>query len=470
MLRKISPANGYCLFFPNRQEGSRFVSGRGVWVWPLEQWKHVKLGLFQVTLPAAEDLIVTTSEKLECDVKASFGIVVGTPPDDWKEREARLERATLTCPPTRSLAPEHRVELVPFFRDWAANHCRMALLNAVGQAEYVRLFEDAKYRAEVQKKVEDVAGATLLSVGMLLVHCAVVITPREPSGPHATPEILDKWRTYTEAVHAEEEKKRESDLHHQEKMKNLEVTHAKYIAKVTEQEKRDQAEMRQETDFKLRDLAFDVTKKEAALAIEEKREGDKKDREIGRILEEMAKRAQDIQLLRIKREAELQQERLARDAELEKQRSEAEQQQLVRRGRLIDEQQTLTQKEVALLPLTTQLKSAELDYEAKRGATTATNVELEVLAKGAQERHMQADVLSVLPKIVEHVAAPTAKIGNISVLGIPSGHPTDTAPQGIGSILASATVLPIVREVLGFMNNVTHKFHAEGARSDQFEP
>jgi hypothetical protein len=191
MLRKISPANGYCLFFPKRPRGKRFVSGRSVWVTPFEEWKHVKLGLFSVLLPADQQMLIATSEKLECDLKASFGIVIGAPGDN---REDWLDRATGSCPATRSMHEKDRIELVPFFRDWAANHCRMAILNTVGKSQYVQLFEDPEYRANVQTEVETAARQTLEQVGMLLVQCTVVLEPREPKGVFATPDILTRLR------------------------------------------------------------------------------------------------------------------------------------------------------------------------------------------------------------------------------------------------------------------------------------
>ena len=112
--RRVSPDNGYCLFFPNRQVGSRFVAGRSVLVGPVEQWKHVRLGIFYVELPGQEELLVRTSEQLTCGISASFGIVVGGPEEG---REDRLAKATITCPAKRSSDSKDRVELVPIFND-----------------------------------------------------------------------------------------------------------------------------------------------------------------------------------------------------------------------------------------------------------------------------------------------------------------------------------------------------------------
>lgn len=249
-----------------------------------------------------------------------------------------MERATVSCPPKRSLAPEDRVELVPFFRDWAANHCRMALLNAIGQSEYVRLFEDAEYRAQVQNDVHQAASSTLSGIGLLLVQCTVIITPREPSGVFATPEILDKWRVYKEAIYTEVAKKRLADYKHEEEMKTLDIAHAKISASMEEQRRRNDADLKQETDFHLRALALDLIKKEAAIAIDEQQEANAKDKKLGVIIEEMNARAQEARRIRIGREAEIDRLEREKTVEGETDRFESERLQAARRGLLADEE------------------------------------------------------------------------------------------------------------------------------------
>src|SRR5215208_3048091 len=195
--RRISPANSYCLFFPNRRVGARFVAGRSVRVGPLEEWKHVKLGQFDVALPGQEELLVTTSEQLTCGIRARFGLLIGGPNEG---REERLAKATISCPPTRSLDIKDRVEFIPIFQDWARNHCRTAIINTLKTCEYIRLIEEPKYREEAERTIEASARKTLETIGMMLIQCTVVVEPDEPTGVFATPEILEKWENYRKAV------------------------------------------------------------------------------------------------------------------------------------------------------------------------------------------------------------------------------------------------------------------------------
>ena len=171
------------------------------------------------------------------------------------------------------------------------------------------------------------------------------------------------------------------------------------------------------------------------------------------ILEGMAKRAQEVQLARIRREAEVQQERVLREGELDSQQFQHEQLQLSHRGQLVDGQQAVAEKEVRLLPLTSQLKTAELELEERKGRIAAGSVAREVLAKGAHERRMQESLLTVLPGLVEHAARPMEKIGEIKVLSISGNDPSGAGSHGgIASII---TALPFVREVFGFVQGVT---------------
>jgi len=428
-----------------------------VWVKLFEEWKHVKLGLFPVLLPGDQQMLIATSEKLECDLKASFGIVIGAPGDD---REDRLDRATVTCPATRSMNEKDRIELVPFFRDWATNHCRMAILNTVGKSQYVRLFEEPEYRAQLQTEVEAAARQTLEQVGMLLVQCTVVIEPREPKGIFATPDILARWQKYTESIHDAELKKLEADYGYEEDKKILDAKHDNDIEKLTEQQKRDQAELRQATEFKLRELALELRRKEAGLAIQEQGEADRKDKEVGAILEEMAKRAQDLQLARIRREAELQHEREIQEGELAAFKRHQEQLRIEHQKQMLAEEKAVAEKQVELLSLKEQLNTAEVDLEQRKGKVSADNVERDVLAKGAHEMRMQQLLLQSLPAIVEQAARPAEKIGEIRVLNVSGGQSFEPGAQGgIGSMIAFASALPVIREIFHFL----HEFERPAA-------
>jgi len=460
MFRKIGPSNGYCLFFPNRRIGSKFVAGRNVRVGLFEEWKHVKLGLFSVLLPGDTPLLITTSEGLECDLKASFGIVIGGPEEG---REERLEKATISCPPTRSLDDRHRIELVPFFRDWASNYCRTAILRTVRDCQYVRLMEEPEYRAKAEKDIEHFAAKTLAEIGMMLVQCTVVIEPREPSGVFATAEILKKWQAYKCTVNDAILSKLSSDNANEESRKLAESNHAIGMKRLQEDQVRKAAELDQETQVRLRELALELKKKESDLAIKEKKEESNKDMQVGEILEEMAARTQARQKARISREGELAKETEERKEELAELKRTQEKADIAHRQEMLASERSVAEKEVELLDMKLKKHAAEVAIERDRGSVKAENLEKEVLAGGAHDERMRKLFIDVLPKIAEQVSRPVEKIGEVRVIslaGQPSGD--SSGANSLGSIIASASTMPVIRELFRFVNDI------EGGNSPRY--
>lgn len=450
--KKISPANGYCLFFPKRRVGAKFVSGQSVRVGPLEEWKHVKLGLFNVVLPGQEELLTTTSEQLTCGIRASFGIVVGGPEEG---REDRLAKATISCPATRSLDSKDRVELTPFFQDWAKNYCRTAIINTLKRCEYIRLIEESKYREEAERNIEKFAKDTLETIGMLLVQCTVVVEPNEPSGVFATPEMLSKWENYRKAVSIAELSKLKAENADKEEKAIANAEHETLNQRLEEGKKQTEAAIKQETEIKLRELALELKRKEALLAIEEQQEMSNKDSRISAIQEEIARRAQEAQLHRIRREAELDQERELKAKELADLKRQRETEALAHRLSLLAEERLVAEKELQVMTLKEQLNAVQVELDRSSGDVKSVNVEKEVLAKGAQEAKMRQLLLSGLTAIVEQASQPVAKIGEIRAISLSGSQGPETNGQSsLGSILASASTLPIVRELFRFVNDI----------------
>ena len=450
--RRISPANSYCLFFPNRRVGARFVAGRSVRVGPLEEWKHVKLGFFPVTLPGQEELLVTTSEQLTCGVRASFGILIGGPDEG---REDRLAKATISCPPTRSLDIKDRVEFIPLFHDWARNHCRTAIINTLKTCEYIRLIEEPKYREEAERTIEASARKTLETIGMMLVQCTVVVEPDEPTGVFATPEILEKWENYRKAVTTAELSKLKAENADKEEKAKANAEHQTLNQRLEESTKQTEAGIRQETEIRLLELALELRRKEAALAIEEQQELSNKDRRISAIQEEIARRAQETQLQHIRREAELEQERELKAKELAdlKRRQEAET--LAHRQSLLAEERVVAEKELEVMLLKQKLNAVQVELDRSGGEVKSQNIEKEVLARGAQEIKMRELLLSALPAIIEQASKPVEKIGEIRAISLSGNQAPEAGGQSsVGSILASASTLPLVRELFRFVTDI----------------
>jgi hypothetical protein len=200
---------------------------------------------------------------------------------------------------------------------------------------------------------------------------------------------------------------------------------------------------------------LELKKKEAEIAIQEQAEADRKDKAIGAIVEEMAKRAQDLQLSRIKREAELQHEREVQEGQLAAFKRQQEQVRIEHQKQMLAEEKAVTEKQVELLSLKEQLNTADVDLQQRKGKVSAENVERDVLAQGAHEMRMQQLLLQSLPAIVEQAARPAEKIGEIRVLNVSGSQPLESGNQmGVGSIIASASALPVIREIFHFLHEL----------------
>ena len=406
--RKIRPANGYCLFFPKRTAGGRFVSGQSVRVGPFEEWKHVKLGLFHVALPGQEQLLVVTREQLSCGIKASFGIVIGGPAAG---REDRMAKATLSCPANRSM--DERVELVPFFQEWARNYCRTAIVNTIKGCEYIRLIEEPEYRQKAEAAIEEFAKKTLDEIGMMLVQCTVVVEPSEPAGVFATPEIRAKWEQYQKTVSAAELSKLRAENSIAEAKVRENAEHERRILNLTEEKKQQDAVIIQATDIGLRQLALEMKRAEAVVAIEEQQELSKTDSRVSEIKREMADRALEAQLQRIRRETEQGREEGRKAKELADLKRQQEAETLAHRQSLLAEERLVAEKELEVVVLRQKMSAVEVEVDRSKGEVKAQNVEKEVLARGAHEMKMRQLLFAALPTIVEQASRPIEKMGEI---------------------------------------------------------
>jgi hypothetical protein len=370
-------------------------------------------------------------------------------------REDRLAKATISCPSRRSLAPQERVELVPFFQDWAKNHCRTAIINTVKTCEYIRLIEDSKYREQAERDIESSARGTLETVGMMLVQCTVVVEPNEPTGIFATPEILARWESYRKTISTAEVSKLKAEHTDQEEKQHAKADHDKVVQELDESKKQGAAVIKQTTEIKLRELALELKRIEATLAIQEQQETSNKDSRIMAIQEEMALRAQQAQLQRIRREAELVQEREHKAKELADLKRLQESETLAHRQSLLAEERLVAEKELEVMRLKQQLNAVEVELRRSKGEVNALNIQQEVLARGAHEFKMRDMLFSSLPAIVEQASKPIERIGDIRMISVSGGQGTEPTPQAnLGSLLASASSLPIVREMFRFLNEV----------------
>jgi hypothetical protein len=399
---------------------------------PWEEWKHVKLGLFHVPLPGEDELIITTKEQLPCSIKSNFGIVIGGPE---KGREDRLAKATISCPAKRSMRQADRIELA-FFRDWARNYCRTAVVNSIKELEYVPLIENPDYRQRAEKQIENTARELLANIGMLLVECTVVVEPNEPAGVFAIKEILDKWQQYKGMVNAAAV----ATL-------RLQAAHNLSIKTLEEEKKRSEAKLVQETTIKLRELEQQRKQRENEIDVIEQHELGEKDKKIKEIQKEIEQRAQEAQSRYIQYEEQLVQERALLKRLEEDRNLQYQQEQLTKK-------KSIAENELEIKSVEQKLNAIQVELERSRGDVKAANIEKEALATKAHETKMRQLLIEVLPKIAEQVVRPVEKIGEIRAINVGTTNGGELTQPNIGTILASASTLQVIREIFRFVNDL----------------
>jgi hypothetical protein len=485
MFRTIMPDNGYCLFFPNRKEGRRFEAGRSVRVWRWEEWKHIKLGQFSVALPDPEKPeLITTSEDLECEVRGDFKIVVGGPPEGIEER---LKRATISVPPSRDI--KKKVEF-DFFQAWAANYCRTSIARVIRQCSYIRLVEDADYRAEAIRKVEGDAKQGLEVIGLILIRSTIVIDPLEPKSALVTKEILDKWLAFRKTLDAAERAKRKAQHEDEQLLADLDREHAEKMKEIEQQEKEKAREIEEKT-------RINIIKIEAAAELEEQEEARAKDAVLQEIRRQMADLQKDAQIMAVGRDAEIEEARIRKEEALEeiqrghefqasKHRQEMEDRESRHRQEMEEresqhrqemEQHRLemlrleyeaNQKELESIKLKEEVSRIRTELERVSGQVKAKIIEQETLARSAASIKMREILLQSLPQIAAEVNRPLEKMGEIRVNLVGT---TDSAEQGgfLQGLWKSTSIIPLIKEALRLVRDFesesrdSHRSREEGA-------
>jgi flotillin-like protein len=166
---------------------------------------------------------------------------------------------------------------------------------------------------------------------------------------------------------------------------------------------------------------------------------------------------------RLRREAELKQEKERNDRELADLKLKHEGERLDQQQDLLRKQKLEAESKLELISLEQKRNAVDVELERSKGQVKADNLEREILAKGAHETKMRQMLLDALPKIVEQASRPIEKIGEIKAIHISGGQgPDGGGSSNLGSLFASASSLPIVRELL--------KVFSEVEGSDRSEP
>lgn len=446
--RNIIPDDGYCLYFPNRQKGQRFEAGRRVRVWLLEEWKHIKLGQFEVKFSTKDDQVkqekadlITTAESLECKVRADFKLVIGGAKEGIEER---LERATITCPPTRNIRKKIELE---FFQKWATNYCKNSIKRIIRECKFINLIEDADYRAKAEARISDDLKKNLETIGLILVESTVLVEPLEPEGELATKQILEKWlevhRTLDEAARA----RKQAENEHEQLLAILNRDHANVIMLIEQQKKQQAAEAEATTRIKKLEV-------EMKADIEEKKQIRDKEEEIRQIQEQINAWSQEALLQKIRRESSVAEEQIKEDQRIAQIKQQNENQHLKDKLEMLELEKAAIQKEIEILEAKERITKTETELELIQGSAKAEIIEKEILAKSADIILMRKELMIALPRILEEASRPIAKMGEIRILNLTGAGETGEQKNVLGGILSSASMLPFIKEVMRFLRDL----------------
>jgi len=430
MWRKIKPDNGYCFYFPNRPEGNRCIAGQSVRVGWWEEWKHIKLGQFEVKFSnQQEQELITTEENLQCRVIADFKIVVGGREEG---REERLKRATLSCPPTKSI--KDKVEL-EFFQKWATNFCKNSIKRIVKECKFLDLLEKVDYRANAAKRVKADLENNLESIGLLLVESTVVIEPLKPDGPFATKQILDTWLEFRK------------------------VLDRAGIADMEAESEKKEAEVGLLQQSKIRDLerASELRDTERKLEIKEKEQIRQKEEAIRGITQQLKIWEKEARLFTIQLQDEVDREEERKKEEAESRKRQSERQALQDDLEKIQIQRKVRQEENELVELREQVAATEIRLDRAKEELRVEIVEKEMLAKSADTIKMRELLVSALPKILEEANRPMEKMGEMRTLNFVGMSDKMDKNGLVGGLLGSISTLPMVKEVIRFLRELENE-------------
>jgi hypothetical protein len=473
MFSEKMPRKGHCLLLPGRQPGRRFVAGRGVRVGLFEKWKHIRLGLFWVRFPDADEepQVVTTLDAFTAEVRAEFSIVVGGNGED-REIEQRLYRATKSCPPNRNMDD---VIDFDFFRPWAASYCRSAISQTVGNRRYIELFSSTS-QANIITEIRARLTEALEGIGLLLIDSTIVIRSREPDSPFVDADAFKQWQQVLQLRRsAELEQLKQENAH---ELQNLEekLAHQHQMDAKTAADERRKAEEGEKNRLGIERLKSGSAVASRTLDEQRRQELHTIQERINKIDEASAVALETLEAEALTRQHERAKQAQARADELEDAQRKAEQQR-----RLLDiEQQReldlarltaeseaqqkqlagheltvkLTQQRHDLLPLRTALIDAEIEADNKRGAQQAKNEELMVLARVADDLARSELLIKAMPTLANAITAPLGKIGGVQIFHT-GGVPGVESQSGLlGSVLAGSTAVPLIQSVMGAVREI----------------
>jgi hypothetical protein len=104
--------------------------------------------------------------------------------------------------------------------------------------------------------------------------------------------------------------------------------------------------------------------------------------------------------------------------------------------------------------ITNIIEKGKIDLEKMRGDVEAEVLKQKVLGQSAHTIQLQELVLKALPQIVQSASKPIEKMGEIRTINFSGSAGDGKQPELVGQLLASATSLPLLREIVRFVKDL----------------
>lgn len=494
MWKRVEPSAGYALFFPTGKE--KVIIGKPAICFFWQEFKQIELGSFKIDISdnSFANFELKTADNLPCVVKAIFRIEVN------QDTEA-LEKATGTCSTTKNIDTKINHD---FFIKQIQNTLEDIVKTQVEQINSSELLTDSQCNQNLQNKIREETEKKVSDIGFKLLGCSTDVKLAEPNTEYLArnSDLLKIWNEYLDKTDEIEQDLLQRERSKEEQKKKDENASLLVIDEEDAKYSVEKQKLIDERDKKIRELQladeenkYSTNTKNAEIESNQQKLDDKilKEKLQYEIEREKQEKSLKLDLEKFEQEEryKISKEKLEYEIEREKQeksfkldlekfeqeerykqkKTELEQQSELQKLKHTEEQQeqqhkiNSIQNELKLdefkaqqSDLRKKVTEAETIQVKALGEAEAEVERLKVLANNAHIIEMNKALLTLLPDILEKAYGASEKLGEVKIMylggGVGNSNSESQLPMGqpLGSILSSMSTLPMLREVLHFIN------------------
>jgi hypothetical protein len=445
---RIEPKPRHVLFFPDRKGQRVFSDAVEISFWSREAYKHVQVDSFDVALQfrkldtasSSRDYPpAKTKDNLLCNVAATF--TLSAAPDDKS-----LDKST------KGFSASRKPQIVDgiFFEKGLRVQLKSLIEWCIGNVEYLTFLTDAYSKRDVENAISKEATRLANEEGFQLHGCRVDIELIELSPESLTEELKEKWHAYLTRKAAFEQTKLsvavEAELERLEREK--ETAEKKRVIQAEKNKIDNQVDIDRQNALEARD-------KELGRIVTRRMESEKIEKEVqARISASI--REMDGEVQRQVATAESNLRRLKDElnrAEAAKEHEEAKE--VLRREKDLDQ---LRLEQAELKRLIAEATEARIRVV---GSAEAEVERLKRLAEHAVSLESRKALYEALPPVLQAAFSPVQRLTDVKCIYVAHPGPDQaesssgarSSADGLGSMLATMSTLPMLREVLRFIED-----------------